>query len=178
MLFSWSSKGITGKCPSPSSRQGETGKKAVFSTALWRWETTTYYNRAYWKYIFFSNCSSDGLPWLGLFIGYFFGISRKKASAVFYDAPPKIAQLWRQPTESRKNIYLQYVIDILSRQKQSHPITEPNISTIQYINHIVWQGVSFLLFPKAIALRGQLAPSLQSTFRQIMLRLDPPGKSV
>ena len=26
--------------------KGKTGKKAVFSTALWRWETTTYYNRA------------------------------------------------------------------------------------------------------------------------------------
>ena len=158
--------------------KGKTGKKAVFSTALWRWETTTYYKEPT-ENIYFSPI----IPLMGSMIGAFYWLFlwnfKEKSINHFLWCSPKNCSVMTTATENRiKKLCLQYVVDILSRQKQSHPITEPNISTIQYINHIVWQDVSFLLFPKTIALRGQLAPSLQSTFRQITLRLDPPGKSV
>ena len=127
---------------------------------------------------FFSKFSAGGLCDWGILLVISLEFQGKKHQPFSMVQPPKLLSYEDSPRNRIKKLCLQYVVETLSRQKQSHPITEPNISTIQYINHIVWQGISFLLFPKAIALRGQLASSLQSTFRQITLRLDPPGKSV
>ena len=83
-------------------------------------------------------------PWweLGLrhFSGYPFGTSRKKHQPFSMVQPPKLLSYEDSPRNRIKKLCLQYVVETLSRQKQLHPITEPNISTIQYINHPIYQS--------------------------------------
>ena len=74
-------------------------------------------------------------PRIRHFVGYPFGASRKKASAIFYNtakrttkmkpSPPQYPQSWSLSAKRGKSLYFHYIAAI----KQSHTMTGPKIET-------------------------------------------------
>ena len=114
--------------------KGKTGKKAVFSTALWRWETTTYYNRAYWKYIFFSNCSSDGLHDWGFLLVISLEFQEKSINRFLWCSHKNCSVMKTAHGKQKKylsSICYRYIVE-------TKTITHHNGA--QYINHPIYQS--------------------------------------
>ena len=112
-LFPWSSKGISNKMPQPwTPPRGKLGKRLYVHSAVEMKQphtmteprkkaSTVFYGSvivpgcfvytAQWKYSFFRFFPWRNL-WLRHFVGYSFGISRKKALTIFYDRAFSITQ--------------------------------------------------------------------------------------
>ena len=88
----------------------------------------------------FSKFSTGRLCDWGILLVISLEFQGKKHQPFSMVQPPKLLSYEDSPRNRIKKLCLQYVVETLSRQKQLHPITETNISTIQYINHPIYQS--------------------------------------